>query len=86
MAKKSGIFALIVALSGEAAISRELTVTDLQQQAIYTICEKAARSPANTLDELVDIGAFCRTWRDLVARNNAAPPPPPPPPSTNQEK
>lgn len=69
--------ALWVALGGTAA-PRDLKITDQQQQSIYVICEKAARSPANSLDELVDIGIFCRNWRDLVSRNNSVVPTPKP--------
>lgn len=80
--------ALILGAGVGAAMPRELTITDQQQQAVYVICEKAARSPANSLDELVDIGIFCRNWRDLVTKNSSPPPAPPapaPPPGTEEK-
>lgn len=75
---------LILGACTGTAVPRELTISDQQQQAVYLICEKAARSPANSLDELVDIGTFCRNWRDLVTKNNSVQPPTPPAP--DQEK
>lgn len=61
-----------------SAAARDLTINDQQQQAIDFICEKSARSPANTLAEIRDLSTFCLNFRDLIARNNAQPPAPPP--------
>jgi hypothetical protein len=74
-------------LHSSVAAARDLTINDQQQQAIYVICEKGARSPINSLDEFVDIGLFCRSWRDLIARNNTAVPEqkPPVPPQTSEK-
>jgi hypothetical protein len=63
-------------LHSSVAAARDLIINDQQQQALYVICEKAARSPANSLDELVDIGIFCRNWREMVVQNNAIVPAP----------
>lgn len=67
----------VVATSCSEGWARDLVVNDQQQSAIYVICEKAARSPAVSLDEIANIAQFCLNWRSLMQSNSASPHPAP---------
>lgn len=54
-------------------LARDLLVPEFQQQALLVICEKAARSPAATIDEVANIAQFCINFRKSIMQNNAVP-------------
>lgn len=64
-------------LAWTLAHARDMVVNDKQQAAIYAICEKAARSPAASLEEIVSIAQFCLNWRAVVQNNDVPPKEPP---------